>query len=385
MRNPFCNRSETEPRYFYGRGHLVRKLLGMVAGGQCCAVVGEESIGKSSLLAYLAAPEVQAAHHLDPERTLAVRIDFLGLQRCSPRKLWTRILRELASAGSDEENLRIPETTSDREKVSFPALRRSLHKLRMQEYRVVLLCDVFEKAVKNPRLDRRVFGNLRSLAANEGVAVVTTSRLSLEELDQYLDKEARQEESPFFNIFEEFRIRPFEDHEVAEMLAGSLAATPIRFVREDIEFLNNLAGRHPYFLQLAAYHLYDELERAGTGQSAAGRFRTPHHLGAGRLAEIRIKVRERVRRQAARLFRRQWQFSSKDERQTLIALATTSGKHPSMAAGAFHDQVERLERRGLVVRDPNRSARSWRLFSELLADWIRTNVPGEELGSGNES
>ncbi len=390
MRNPFFLRREiTDPRSFYGRANLVRELLNMVASRQSCAVVGEESIGKSSLLAYLAAPKVQAAHDLDPETTLAARIDFLGLQSCSPRKLWTEILKELTHAARDrtEESRRILETASDGEKVSLRGLRRSLQTLRTRGFQVVLLCDVFEKAVKNPRLDRRVFGNLRSISENEGVAFVTTSRLSLLELDQYLDKEARQEESPFFNVFSEFSIGPFEDHEVAEMLAGSLAPTPIRFAHEDTEFLDHLAGRHPYFLQLTAYHIFDELESAGIGRTAAGRIRDPHHLGDTGLAEIRLKVWERVRRQAARLFRRQWQLSSQNERQTLIALAPASGEHPSMVGGKFAEHVKGLERRGLVLRDRNNngSAPSYRLFSELLADWIRTNGIGEEPGSGNDT
>ncbi|MCP4546688.1 MAG: hypothetical protein GY835_09525 [bacterium] len=388
MRNPFCIRSKiADPHSFYGHGDLVRKLLDMVASGQCCAVVGERHMGKSSLLAYLADRKVQAAHNVDPGRTLAARIDFGGLQNCSPQELWIEILRSLALAAKDNDIRRLLDRTADREELTFSDFRRALGKVSSWGIRMVLLFDHFKFAVKNPQLDERIFGALRFLTGDTRVTFVTASRLNLLELDQYRVEKVRQKvlDSPFFNIFAEFSIGPLKDCEVAEMLAGSLDEKSVRFAREDVAFLDCIAGRHPYFLQLAAYHLYDELERAGLRRSAAGRSKSLHPPSPTDIVEIRRTVRDHVRQEGARIFLNQWKHSSKVEQQILVALATTPGELPALAGDALNHHLERLERRGLVRRDGNGSAPSCRLFSELLADWIRTNGTGKEPGSGNDS
>ncbi len=384
MGNPFCYRQEiTDPRCFYGRGDVMRTVLEMVASGQSCAVVGERRIGKSSLLAYLANSRVQAAHGLAAERTLAARIDLLGLPDCSPQELWVEILTKLAFA-ADEEFRPILETTAEREQLTFNEFRHPLRKLCKRGFRVVLLCDEFELAVQNPRLDKNFFRTLRSLTTDADVTFVTASRLKLVELGQYRGEEVRQKVlgSPFFNIFDEVMLGPFEDYEVAEMLGCSLSETPIRFSREEIELLDRIAGRHPYFLQLAAYHLYAGLKSAGLRHSAAKRPGNLHTSYQARHAEILQTVWKRVRAQGATIFPNLWEHCSKVERETLVALAAPFGGFQSIAGGALNDRVvEGLERRGLVRRAGNGS--SCRLFSKLLAEWIRANVTGEKMGPGD--
>ncbi len=377
MRNPFYHRQAVvDPRCFYGRGEVVRELLEMVGSGESCAIVGERRIGKSSLLAYVADPKVQSTHGLDTERTLVAELDFLVLYACSPRELQIEILRSLALAARDEEVQRLLEGTAELGELTFTDFRRALEKLKSRGCRVVLLCDEFELAVQNPQLDERYFGALRGLAQGAGVVFVTTSRLSLGELEQYCGDDARRKVlgSPFFNIFSEFSIGPFEDFEVVAMLTGSLADTPIRFEHEDTDLLDQIAGRHPYFLQLAAYHLYAELKRAGLGQSAA----TP---GQKRLAKCRQSVSEEVGREAARFFRNQWKHSCDAERRTVVALAGVAGGHRLLARTTLDQRkLPRLRQRGLVRKEGNDSSPRWRLFSVLFADWIRDNVRPDEPG-----
>ena len=374
VRNPFFHRQAiADPTCFYGRGRLVRSLLEMVASSQSCALVGERRLGKSSLLGYLAEPRVLQAHGLDPRRTLVALFDFLAFQSYSPAELWLEILEMLEIAAEDEEARRILETTARQDEVTFAVFRRALRTLKRRGFRVVLLCDEFELAVQNPKFDLSFFGALRSLAGSEGVVFVTASRLSLLELEQYRGEEVRQKVlgSPFFNIFAEFSVGPFEDFEVAELLAGSLDASTIRFDLEGVRFLDSVAGRHPYFLQLAAYHLYAALESAGAARSTGG-------------DELLARVRDRVDREAAKIFRNQWQHSRAAERRALAALAVAEHRSgdvevpPKGAAGALDVRVlERLERRGLVrLLEPAapESRRRVRLFCGLLAEWIQANV-----------
>ncbi|MCP3960543.1 MAG: protein kinase [bacterium] len=375
VRNPFFHRQAiADSTCFFGRGNLVRGLLEMVASGQSCALVGERRMGKSSLLGYLAEVRVLQAHALNPRKTLAVMLDFLAFQTYTPEDLWLEILEMLELVAEDEEARRILGTAARLEEVSFAAFRRALRKLKRQGFRVVLLCDEFELAVQNPNFDLSFFGALRSLAGSEGVVFVTASRLSLLELEQYRGEEVREKVlgSPFFNIFAEFRVGPFEDYEVAELLAGSLDASTIRFDPEGVRFLDRVAGRHPYFLQLTAYHLYAALESAGAGRASTGG------------EELLAGARNRVGEEAAKIFRNQWHHSGGAERRALAALTVAERKRddvempPVGAAGALGARiVVRLERRGLVrtleAAKPE-SRRRVRLFSDLLSEWIQANV-----------
>ena len=399
LRNPFYHRQAiTDPRWFFGRGALVRSLFEMIDSGQSCAVVGERRIGKSSLLAYLADPAVQSSHGLDPERTIPAVLDFLALHTCSPEDLWLEILESLELGAEDPKAQRLLEKALQRSELNFSGFRRVMRKLKRGGFRVVLLCDEFELAVQNPQFDGQFFGALRSLAGGEGVVFITASRSSLLELGQYRDESVRQKVlgSPFFNIFAEFMVGPFKDYEVAELLAGSLEETPIRLSRDDVVFLERIAGFHPYFLQLSAYHLFEALRQAGLGRQVRPDAPSP----AEGLRKCHEEVGERVLQESAKIFRNQWNHSNEAEVLALVALATGDDENPegqALGSGPLAGRViARLEGRGLVkeVRrkdsDPRRrfrqttlTSRRFRLFSELFGEWILRRTPGPVLEEGS--
>jgi tRNA A-37 threonylcarbamoyl transferase component Bud32 len=370
--NPFYHRQRiADPRCFYGRGELVRGLLEMVASGQSCAVIGERRIGKSSLLAFLSDSQVLANHGLDTTRTVTATLDFLALNAYSVAELWREILETIEPGLKSEEGRKLVSRPLSQAEISFADIRRTIRALNRFDTRIVLLCDELELAVQNPELDESFFGALRSLASI-GVVFVTASRLSLLELDQYTSEETRMKVlgSPFFNIFAEFPLGPFEDHEVAEMLAGSLEQTPIQLSDHDLALLDRIAGRHPYFLQLTAFHLFNQLQQ---GQDA-------QHSATQRL------VIEKVRLEAAKIFRNLWQNSRQAERKALTVLA--SGR-----TGADPQTLIHLQQRGLVRqvgKTPagENSSYRYQLFSELFTEWIAAElgipVPAPEIASKDE-
>jgi serine/threonine-protein kinase len=343
----------------------------MVASGQSCAVIGERRIGKSSLLAFLSDPQVLANHGLDTTHTLTATLDFLALNAYSVDELWREILETIEPGLMSEESRKLVSRPLSQAEISFADIRRTIRALNRLEIRVVLLCDELELAVQNPELDESFFGALRSLASS-GVVFVTASRLSLLELDQYTSEETRMKVlgSPFFNIFAEFPLGPFEDHEVAEMLAGSLERTPVHFSDHDLELLDRIAGRHPYFLQLTAFHLFNQLQQGQDAQHTA----------------IQRRVTEKVRLEAAKIFRNLWQNSRQAERKALTVLA--SGR-----AGADPQTLAHLRQRGIVrsigktpANQPGGESRyRYQLFSELFTEWIAAelgiSVPAPEVAS----
>lgn len=391
MRNPFYHRQAvSDPGQVFGRSGLVRELFEMIASGQSCAVIGERRIGKSTLLSYLAARSVQEAHGLEPDSLLVGMLDFLALHGYSPDELWPEILDALASSAADPEIQGVLEGAAGSETLGFSQFRRILRRLRRRGYRIVLLCDELDLAVDNPQFDEPFFGALRSLAG-EGVAYVTASRASLLELELYRSEEARRKvlASPFFNIFAQFTLGSFEDHEVAEWLAASLDGTSIRFDALDVAWLDEQAGRHPFFLQLAAYHLFGGLERRGMARIESPRPEPggrPRRHGAER-DRCRREAAEQVRQESARIFRYQWRHSRDDERAELasIAAASTSwrGAHRLADEGAKR-LLRRLERRGLARLERSEDGhKSYRLFSKPFYDWLRTETSLGPLTAGS--
>jgi serine/threonine-protein kinase len=361
MLNPFYHRQRiADPRCFFGRGELVRGLLEMVASGQSCAVIGERRIGKSSLLAFLAEPQVLANHGIDTSRTVTATLDFLALNAYSVAELWREILETIEPGLRSDESRKLVSRPLSQTEISFADIRRTIRALNRLEIRVVLLCDELELAVQNPELDESFFGALRSLASS-GVVFVTASRLSLLELDQYSSEEARLKVlgSPFFNIFAEFPLGPFEDHEVAEMLASLLERTQVQFSDQDLSLIDQLAGRHPYFLQLTSFHLFNQVQQGQELQQS----------------ELQRRVTEKVRLEAAKIFRNLWQNSRQAERKALTVLA--SGRR-----GADPQTLAHLQQRGLVrpigkapASQAGGESHDWyRIFSELFTEWIAAEL-----------
>lgn len=398
MRNPFFHRQAvTDPAQVFGRAGRARELFEMIGSGQSCAVVGERRIGKSTLLTYLASPSVQASHGLDPDTTLTAMLDFLALHGLSPGELWPEIVEALALDAVDAEVRSTLEEATDAPELRFAEFRRLVRRLHRRGHRIVLLCDELDLAIHNPLFDETFFGALRSLAG-EGLVFVTASRASLLELEQYRSEEAKRKvlASPFFNIFAEYSLGPFGDADVAEWLAASLEPTPIRFDARDIQWLDAQGGRHPFFLQLAAYHLFGELERSGLGRIAHPR---PEASGtASDRAEQREACRReaatRVREEGAKVFRHQWVHGRDDERAALATLARLTSPRGATGSGSGSfitlpdvdpRLLRRLEQRGLLVREGGEGRREggrYRVFSEPFLEWLRVR-PSVVEGEGS--
>lgn len=334
MSSPFVSHRPTVPAGFWGRDTLVEEILELVGSGQSCAIVGDRGLGKSSLLGYLADPETLLQHDLDPDGCLPLPLDFIQLHDIEPKDLWAEILSNLGHKVDSP---------------TFADVRRVLQE--MEGRRIVFLCDEMQLAVENPRLDGAVFGALRSLVAN-GCVFVIASRMSLLELEQYRDEETRQKvlTSPFFNLFIELRLPLLERREIGEMIAGILDETEIRFVADDVRFIERVAGYHPYLIQLTATALYD----AYTGRITLGDIRRENLSDDDRESLV-----ARVARDAEKLFRNQWRHCTDAERAALLALAD-GGPYPA------DDMIERLLHRGLLVEFDGEAC----IASRLFGDWL---------------
>ena len=255
--NPFFNRQRiTSPTYFSGRFHAIEALYSAIATRQCRSIVGERKMGKSSLLTHLYCPDSLRQHGFDPDQYAFVYIDLEGMANITREEFWPEIFDLLEEA--------LPDSATDlrqragklamQDDVRFMHARRLFRRIDRADITVVIMLDEFESLATNEAFNAGFYGELRSLAGELGVVYITASKRSLYDLTY---RHADTLSSPFFNIFSEEAMGLLTQEEAeALLLTFSKQDGHTPFSQAQIEAVITMAGRHPFFLQLAGYHLY---------------------------------------------------------------------------------------------------------------------------------
>lgn len=265
LRNPFFSRQRiTDPNSFYGRQHEMEDLYGAIVTHQCRSVVGERKLGKSSLLTAIALPANMAPYGLDPAQTLFLYLDLEGMSSARREDFWIELLDRLSAALRPGDLRDGVERMLDGRELRFTTVRRLLRRVRDAGLDLVLTMDEFEGLARNPAFEPDFYGELRSLAGELGIVYITASKRGLYELT-YQHSETLS--SPFFNIFSELTLGLMPQEQARGLLAQlSLEGTGPGFCEEEVDLGLELAGPHPFFLQIAGFHLY-ELPSRGEPQS----------------------------------------------------------------------------------------------------------------------
>lgn len=217
--NPFTETlAVQDPQRFIGRTAELRRLRTLLEGGSV-SLIGEPKIGKSSLLWQL---------KVTWPGTVIGPIDVQGL--VSRRDFYARLAEELHAAGTAWRDVR-------------SAL---LHA------EVVLLLDELD-AHGAQVVTYEDLGRLRSVCGeNRGCHIVTVSRRPLKEL--YPDAGRG---SPPYNFLSPLTLGPLTDAEAQRLLAHPWSPQVPAFAPDATQQLLALAGRHPFWLQRAAFHRYE--------------------------------------------------------------------------------------------------------------------------------
>ena len=261
--NPFFYGNPVSPDQFIGRRQELRRITNRIVNqGQSTAVVGEPRIGKTSLLLYLAAPETRGdLYESGGERLLFSFIDNQALGgRCNQAQFWELALRPLHEGVIvPASSLRLVQAYRTCQKNAFGTftLERLLAQMNTEGWRLVLLLDEFDVLLHHQVLScAEFFGGLRTLASrSRALALVIASRHPLTSLNKDTQQFSRTG-SPYFNFLDEITLGPLPKKAITQLLdrAGD------RFTTEDRRFIAEVAGGHPYLLQVAAYELWETYE-----------------------------------------------------------------------------------------------------------------------------
>lgn len=361
--NPFIYGSSiSDPAHFIGRRREIEQIQSRLLNAEfeSSSIVGERRIGKTSLLKYLSHSDVAQEAGFPPEEYIFVYIDLqlFDLTK-TPTDFWQRVLRAVKRRVEDEE---LQESISDifREESIDTFILDDLFTLVDDiNLHIVLLLDEFERVTQNKAFDVDFFSGLRAIAIHHNLALITSSRRELVELTH--SKEVQ--DSPFFNIFANVNLRLFSEDEAETLIEAYLTENEISFRGRDIDYILEIAGPHPYFLQMACFFLYEAYRRKSDAQL--------------RRRFLNAEFREK----AAPMFSDYWRHSSTDQRVLLTVMALQHLKRGGGISGGdtleqlkrFYVGAERtslaLEKRGLVLAEMDQTTR-YRPFSLIFCDWV---------------
>jgi hypothetical protein len=359
--NPFIYNVPVPPNRFIGRVSEVDQILGQLANPArgSIAISGDPRIGKTSLLHYLCEPRVREAWGLSPTWCHFLYQDCHSIVPFSEAAFWRYMLRELKDHLADDQALseHVQRLLAQASFDPFD-LNDLFDDIAHASRLAVLMLDEFEGIVENlDRHEPRLFYHLRALLnrRERGLALLIATRAPLKQLCAGF----RFAGSPFDNAFSAITLPPFSEVEVGELLARYQAD----FSPAERAFLRQMAGTHPYLIQLAA-----TLVVRARGEQAGAK--VP-------LAQIEADLEQEAEGYLSDMFR----YSSEAEQLLLTWLALCSlSQHlpavqtglgsPPRAFGRYEQALEHLAKRGLVLKQKDGPM----LFSPIFARWILRQV-----------
>lgn len=257
--NPYGNSTTIlNAERFFGREEALDYLYSEITARRCISIVGTRRIGKSSLLRCMCLPAVQErfASLYDLEHYLLIYIDLGEFLSKTYEDFFTAVCSQLLHQAKDRLTLTPPE-----EEMGSDAFCNLLDQVQEQGFYTILIFDAFHKITSNTHFDARFFSFMRAQANHGRVSYVTASIISLDACcHPYI------EGSPFFNIFNVYRLGPLTLEEANDLIIEQAQRSSHEFSKEEVGQILALAGRHPFFIQRVAFFLFQEKwPQNGTG------------------------------------------------------------------------------------------------------------------------
>ncbi len=369
LRNPFFSRQRiTDPACFYGRARELEGLYSAIITHQCRAVVAERKLGKSSLLTAVSQPATMERFGLDPARVLFVYLDLEGMSSAQRPDFWVELLDRLCVALPPGDLQQRTEQLLDSGELRFTAVRRLLRRVRDAGLDLVLALDEFEGLARNPNFEPDFYGELRSLSGELGIVYLTASKRGLYELTYHHTETLS---SPFFNIFSEVNLGLLPEDEARGLLASlSAQGDGQGFCDEEIDLALELAGPHPFFLQIAGFYLYESPRR-----------------GQPQPPEAYDRVARRYNAEAEDHYRYLWSQLSAEEQQALLSpnMASEAARRALLARAVLSEQGRRYVPFGhafaVFLEAKRHEERVTPTASTIVEATSATDLTGKRLGN----
>jgi hypothetical protein len=335
-RNPYLSRVMiSDPRDFVGREREVGRIYSRLDAPrpQSISVVGERTIGKSSLLHHIYQAANRKRNMSNHGSTIFVYMDFQQSLEFDT----TRFIDFLFNMFSYENKSGLDLTGRER---TLDELRNVVRTFHDDGKRIVIVMDEFEVITRNPRFEGQFFALLRALANTYNVAYVTSSHEELQKLCHNKDIS----DSPFFNIFANLILGPFSRKEALALITGPSASEGVP-LEPYADQIIEMAGLFPLFLQIACSAAFETLIDEPDAELDWNH------------------VRNEFREEVTPHYRSVWSHIDEPSRETLATLAngkTVSNKNAYL--------MEELVRRGYILENDGRPTLCSESFRQFVAE-----------------
>ncbi|HNB50672.1 MAG TPA: serine/threonine-protein kinase, partial [Anaerolineales bacterium] len=226
----------------------------------------------------------------------------------------------------------------------------AVRRLNQRNLRVVLLLDEFERLSTNPNLDVNFFNALRAAAGRYQLIYLTASSTPLIQLT-YAVRSQEILSSPFFNIFAQHFLSLMPEEEARHLIQTPAQKNGTPLSEDIVNFLFNFAGGHPFCLQVACFHAYENQDKVE-------------------------EIRQRAMRELSAHFEYTWRNLNELEQQVLANL-------PAIMARLAQDTTQAhilrdLTHKCLLLKENG----LFRFAYQALADYVSAITEPHQLSAG---
>jgi hypothetical protein len=368
--NPFVVGTPVLPERFVGRKSFISAAFDSIHNRSHLAVWGGLGMGKTSLLKKIACPHTWSERkNVDLSSAVIVYFSCEEIEPFTSSSFWEKIItslnRQLQSEPELQAKINILLTDG---KASRDSLRQILRELRHKTKFLVLLIDDYDKALfVNPAYSetdmQQFLSEFRNLAVysegTQNISIIVTSKKRLNDLGP----RPNPNQSPWYNHYLFRQLKPFDYTETQQLLQPF----KISITSELRPLLGEIAGGHPYLLQIACFLLYPEL-------------RNPKPLQVEEF--IREEFIREFENSTKQFFEYAWLICSKDEQILLMLMALKKLKgrlhkrrqYDLKDVDMIFTQNERclinLEEQGIIKRITIQNTPSYVFTTSMMEKWV---------------
>lgn len=263
--NPFIYGNPVEPDQLIGRHKELHKIAGRINTGQSTIIVGSVCSGKTSVLRYLSSPKKYTELYGNQNKNLI--FSYLDAHTFAPQvdqvRFWDEAFKPLQDCIDTSNDSALSElskayqTCQEKQFGNFE-VEKLISQIKQMNWQLVLMIDEFDVLLHHPLLNRAdFFGNLRNRfsLSNGALTVIIASNIPLSQLHEET-RHFSSTGSPYFNAMQEIILAPLSEVDINKLLDQGKPW----FTDTDRCFIKNIAGGHPYLLQVAASILWEIYE-----------------------------------------------------------------------------------------------------------------------------
>lgn len=253
-------------------GDVVKTVARDITEKQSVWITAARLMGKTSFLKYLRSEQCQAYYQyrggIIPNLGFA-DLDILELAGKSCNQLFIELAHKISVGVNEQIGAKSYEQ-------ALNSIKTTVNDGSRGEWLWILFMDNFDQIFRLKGANKAFFDRLNSLASNNNLRYVVTSRSNF--LESSLPADIRS--SGFFTLFKRYPLTLWDPSTIKIFMYSPYGNQSALFTEADLAYITRLTARHPLLLQIACDHLLrirrksKDKENSGEYDKLLGNFMT---------------------------------------------------------------------------------------------------------------